>query len=176
MARDTRGPVPYGHTNLRRFSLNPGHWHQARLMLGAQALVALAIGVAGLIGVYGLIPRGTGRAAVGLDFTPAFSWTLAAVGVAAAISLLHRRLAKVYSFTAGAVALLMVIVSAVGATHGDPGPLGFTVGAAVLYCAFFCANLATAMWLIPNHIEGPAWLDPAQVSDGEAVAPLGDEA
>lgn len=174
MARDTRGPLPYGHTDLRRFSLNPRHWRQARRMLGAQALVALAIGVAGLLGVYALVPRGTGVAAVGLDFTPAFSWTLAAVGVAAGLSMLHRRLAMSYSFGVGAVALLMVVFSAVGATHHDPGPFGFTVGAAILYSAFFCANLATAMWLVPNHIEGPAWLDPTQVTTDDSDASLGD--
>lgn len=158
MARDTRGPIPYGHSDLRRFSLNPPHWREARRMLAGQSFAATVIGAAGLIGVYVVHPRGTGVYALGLDMTAALSWIVIAVGTAAALATLHRRLAKVFSFTVAVTSLPMVIVSAVATSHHDPGPLGFTAGSSVLYAAFFCANLATGIWLIPNHIEGPAWV------------------
>jgi hypothetical protein len=127
-------------------------------MLGGEALTASLIGVAGLVGVYLAHPRGTGVSAVGLDMTPALSWTILTVGIAAAVAMLHRRLAMVFCAVVGVASLPMVIVSAVAATHHRPGPLGFTAVATVLYAAFFCANLAIGMWLIPDHIEGPAWL------------------
>jgi hypothetical protein len=139
-------------------------------MLGGEALAATLIGVAGLLGVYLTRPRKTGVSAVGLDMTPAMSWTVSAVGIAAAVAMLHRRLAMVFCAVVAAASLTMVIVSAVAATHHAPGPLGFTAGATVLYAVFFCANLAIGMWLIPDHIEGPAWLhvrrDPPDGCDG----------
>lgn len=158
MARDTRGPVPYGQTDLRRFSLNPSHWRQARRMLAGEAMAGAVIGAAGLIGVYLVRPRGTPVWALGLHMTPALSWAVLAVGVAAAVSMLHRRLAMVFTSAVGAASLVLVIVSAVATTHHAPGPLGFTAASTVLYGVIFCANLAIGMWLVPNHIEGPAWV------------------
>lgn len=158
MARDTRGPVPVGESDLRRFSLNPLHWRQARWMLCIEAVLVSLLGVAGLVGVYGATPRGTGVSVLGLDMTPVLSWTMLATGVAAAVSMLHRRFAMVFSAVVAVAALVMVIVSAVAAAHHDPGPLGFTAADTLLYGVLFCYNLAVGMWLVPNHIEGPTWM------------------
>lgn len=173
MARDTRGPVPYGDSDLRRVSLNPRHWRQARRMLFAQAFAALIVGLAGLIVVDVAVPRGTGAMAVGLILTPAFCWTMIVVGLGAATATLHRGLAKAFSVTVGIAALVMVFASAVAATHHDPGPMGFTPGAAVLYATFFCVNLAIGMWLVPNHIEGPAWVHTGQPQDDDVYRSTG---
>jgi hypothetical protein len=158
VARDTRGPVPVGHSDLRRFSLDPAHWRQARRMLGGEALVATLIGLAGLGGVYLAPPRGMSVSAVGLDVTPTLSWSLIGLGVLTAGSMLARRLAMVLSAVVVTASLFLVIICAVAATDHDPGPLGFTAAATVLYAVIFCANLAIGMWLVPNHIEGPVWL------------------
>ncbi|BBZ28552.1 hypothetical protein MMAD_28470 [Mycolicibacterium madagascariense] len=170
MAKDTRGPVPYGESDLRRVNLNPSHWRGARLVLGAQAAAALVIGAAGLICLHDTAFHGIGVAALGLELTTAFCWTMVVVGICAAAATLHRGLAKAFSVAVGIAALIMVVTSAVAATHHDPGPMGFTPGAAVLYAAFFCVNLGIGMWLIPNHIEGPAWVHTGRTQDGEADA------
>ena len=141
-------------------------------MLAGEASAATLLGLTGLLVVYLAGPRGTGVSIMGLDMTPALCWTLLAVGVAAAVAMLHRRIALVFCATVGSAALAMVIVSAVAATHHAPGPLGFTATATVLYAVFFCANLAIGMWLVPDHIEGQAWLrvkgSPPDIGDKRA--------
>ena len=116
------------------------------------------IGLGGLAGTYLARPRGTSVRVIGIDLTPAQSWLLVALGVLAGAAICARRLAMVFTALVAPLSLLMVIVSAVAATHHDPGPFGFTAAATVLYAVIFCANLATGMWLIPNHLEGPAWV------------------
>jgi hypothetical protein len=138
--------------------MDPSHWRQTRWMLCVEALVLITLGVVGLLGVFNASPRGTGTSALGLDMTPALSATILAVGVVATVCMLHRRLAMVFSAVVAVVAVFMVIVSAVAAVHEDPGPMGFTVGVTLLYAVLFSYNLAIAMWLIPDHIEGPAWV------------------
>ncbi len=175
MARDTRGPVPYGHSDLRRVSLNRAHWSGAQWMLGVESIAASVIGAAGLIGVYAVRPRGLGMSAVGLDMTPALSWTLIGVGAAAGITIMHRRLATVFCFAVGAASLTLVIIGGVASTHHHPGPLGFTPAATMLYSAFFCANLAIGMWLLPNNIEGPAWHHAKNRSEDDLDGCAGDQ-
>ncbi len=124
-------------------------------MLCIESAVLATLGLAGLF-----VAESQGKAvsAIGLDVTPALSWTALAVGVAAATSIIHRRLAVVFSAVVAVASVFMVIVCAVAAAHHHPGPLGFTAAATLLYAALFCANLAIGMWLIPNHIEGPTWI------------------
>jgi|SRR5690242_8873987 len=158
MVRDTQGPVPEGRSNLRRVSLNPRHWHQARWMLSVESIILGLLGCAGLLAVYVVAPRGTGVALAGLDLTPALCWAIFALAVVAVISLLRRRFAVVFCAVVASTALAMVIIAAVAALHHRPGPLGLTAADTVLYAVLFCYHLAVGMWLFPDQIEGPAWV------------------
>ncbi|CAN5299158.1 hypothetical protein BH11ACT7_BH11ACT7_01310 [soil metagenome] len=162
MARDTRGPVPVGKSDLRRFSLNPSHWRQARRMLAIEALLVTALGFTGVIVVALRAHRGSGVRVWGLDVTPALSWTLVGIGIAAGAALLHRRIAMVFTTSVTVTALTLIVVSGAAAVHDDPGPLGFTAGVTLLYGVLFSYNLAVGIWLVPNHIEGPTWIHTAR--------------
>ena len=156
--RDTRGPVPGLTSDLRRVSLNPAHWHQSRWLLAAETLATAILGAAGLVGVYLVAPAGAGFAVAGLLLTPALSWVLLGVAAIAATSMLHRRLALVFSAAMTSCALALIMISAVAATHHAPGPLGLTAAAIVLWGVLACYNLALMMWLAPDQIEGPDWV------------------
>ena len=151
MASDTRGPVPVGRSDLRRVSLNPRHWRQARWMLCFESALL------GLFGIY-VATRGAGVAVTRLDLTPALSWASFGLAVVAGLCVLRRRFAVVFSAVVTPVSLAMVIISAVAALHDRPGPLGLTPADTLLYAVLFCYNLAVGMWLVPDQIEGPAWV------------------
>ena len=157
VARDTTGPVPGATSDLRRVSLNPSHWRNARWLLGAEALVAGMLGLTGLIGVFRVAPHDRFPVA-GLVLTPILSWVVLGIAAAAVAAMLYRWLALLLTGVLSASALALVVISAVGAAHHAPGPLGFTGAAILLWAVVFCYNLAVGMWLAPDHIEGPAWV------------------
>ncbi|RDH75530.1 hypothetical protein DVS77_26395 [Mycolicibacterium moriokaense] len=149
MARDTRGESPADTTTLVRVSLQPGHWRQGRRLLAAEAVCAAGLGILGLT---------TASVPLGLMPTAALGWLLVGVGMAAAIACAHRKVALGFTGVIAASALALTIICPVAAAHGAPGPLGFTVEATLLYAALFAYNFGVAVWLVPDHIEGPAWL------------------
>ena len=157
MARDTRGPVPGATSGLRRVSLNPPHWRQARWLLAAEAAAAAMVGVAGLIGV-AVAPGGSGFRVAGVPLTPALSAVMLGIGAAAAAAMIHRRAAKLFSAGVTAAAVALMVICAVAAAHHDPGPLGFTAPAILIWAVLFCYNLGLGMWLLPDQIQGPEWL------------------
>lgn len=119
-------------------------------MLRGEALPAVAIGVVGLVVADAGPPW--------LPLTPALSGTLLGIGVAAALASLWRRVALVFSVTVATASLFLVIIAAVAAAHHQPGPLALTNAAVLLWALLFCYHLAVGMWLVPDRIEGPAWL------------------
>ena len=154
MARDTRGPVPGETTDMRRVSLTASHWHRGRWWLIGQAgvLAVLAIAVVAVLA--------TGRnAAVVADVR--IGWplalTLLGVAIASGFGALWRRLALLVTVTVGVGALLLVVVCAVAATHHSH-PFGSTTAVLLVWATLFCYDSAIAVWLVPDHIEGPAWV------------------
>ncbi|AFM19924.1 hypothetical protein Mycch_5239 [Mycolicibacterium chubuense NBB4] len=157
MARDTRGPMPPETSDLRRVSLNPPHWRQARRLLAVEAVVTGVIGVVGLIGV-AVAPHNDGWRVLGVPLTPALSAVLIGIGVAAALAMTHRRAAKVFTLAMSAATVALMIICSVAAVHHDPGPLGFTAPAILLWTILFCWSIASAMWVFPDQIQGPDWV------------------
>jgi hypothetical protein len=158
VAQETRGLVPGMTARLRRVSLNPRHWRQTRWLLAAEATVAIAIGVAGLITSVLTETTGTDFEVAGVPLTPTLSALLVIIGATAAASMVHRRAAKWFGAVLSVGAIALVVVSAVAAAHHDPGPLGFTAPAIVLWAVVFCYNLGLLMWLLPDQLEGPPWV------------------
>lgn len=163
MARDTRGPMPSGTSELRRVSLNPGHWRQARWMLGAEAAVLAMLGGAGLVGVYLVAPRGIAFSVAGAPLTSALSWVLVGLAAVSAAAVTNRRLSLIFAVAVCIAALTLVTACGVAATHHDHGVLGSSAPAMLLYAALFCYNFALGAWLVPDHIEGPEWLPRSRV-------------
>jgi hypothetical protein len=123
----------------------------------AQAAVTGLLGVVGLIGVL-VRPRTDGWRPLGVPLTPALSAVLIGIAVLTALVLVSRRAATVFTLVMTAVALALMIICSVAAVHHDPGPLGFTAPAIVLWSILFCYNIGSAMWLLPDQIEGPTWV------------------
>lgn len=157
MARDTRGPMPPQTAGLRRVSLNPSHWRQGRVLLAGEAVATGALGAAGLIGVL-VRHRQGGWSVLGVPLTPALSVVMLVIAALAALSFMHRRTAKVFTLAMGAAAVALMIICSVAAVHHDPGPMGFTAPAILLWMILFCWSIACAMWILPDQIQGPAWV------------------
>jgi hypothetical protein len=154
MARDTRGRVPGETTDLRRISLTSTHWRQSRWLLAAEAGVVAVIVVGTLI----VTRPGHGDPVVaGIRLTAALGWTLLAVAAAAGLATTSRGLALTFTAAVSLAAIVLVIVVAVAAAH-HAHPLGSTAPVLLMWAVLFCYNLAVAIWLVPDHIEGPAWV------------------
>jgi hypothetical protein len=162
--------MPPQTAGLRRVSGNPEHWRQSRRALAAQAA---ATGVLGAVGLFGVItrPGEDGWRILGVPLTPALSVVMLGIAAAAALASTRRPAAKVVTLTLTAAALALMIICSVAAAHRAPGPLGFTEPAILLWSILFCVNLGTAMWIIPDHIEGPAWLPRRHAHRGDGQAP-----
>lgn len=158
MARDTRGQSPAATPSLHRVNLDQPHWRQARWLLGGEAAVLALLGTVALCGVFLAEPRGTGFSLGAVTLTAALSWTLIGTAGAAAVAVLNRRLALWFTAVASICALLLMFVGAVAGVHHDPGPLDFSAASTLFFAPIFCFNFALGIWLVPNHIEGPAWL------------------
>ena len=171
MARDTRGPVPGATSELRRVSLNRPHWRNVRWLLGAEALGAGILGLAGLIGVFVVAPHDVAFTVAGVILTPTLSWVMLGIAATAVAALLCRRLALLFTAVLSSCAVALVVISAVSAAPHAPGPLGFTAAAILLWAVVFCYNFAVGMWLVPDNIEGPAWVPRRQKTrrDGDCI-------
>jgi hypothetical protein len=125
--------------------------------LAAQAVALGVLGVTGLIGVL-VRPHADGWRLLGVPLTPALSAVLLVIAGAATLGSAHRGSAKVFTLAVSAIAVTLMVVCSVAAAHHDPGPLGFTAPAILLWAVLFCYNLGSAMWILPDQIQGPAWI------------------
>ncbi|BBZ44330.1 hypothetical protein MPRM_16110 [Mycobacterium parmense] len=150
--------MPPATSDLRRVSLNPAHWRQSRWLLAAEAGATAALGLVGLVGVFLVAPVGVGFSVAGLPLTPTLSWVLLGVGATAAVSMINRRVALMFTAATGICAGGLVIVTAVATTHQAGGPMGLAAGGIVLWGLLACYNLAVLMWLAPDQLEGPEWI------------------
>ncbi|MCB0940484.1 MAG: hypothetical protein KDB72_09625 [Mycobacterium sp.] len=151
--------MPPQTSQLRKVSRDPNHWRRGRWSLLIEAVVLGAFNAAlfAYAGPSGPKPQ---VRMWGLIATPALNWTLLVLAVAALVACIHRRAALVYTTAVSVGALIMTVICGTAAAHDDPGPLGFTAAAVVFYAVLFAFNLGIGMWLIPDHIGGPAWVRP----------------
>ena len=127
-------------------------------MLAAEAAATGVIGATGVVGVACASPDSTGLRVVGVPLTAALSVVMLGVAVAATIAAMHRRAAKLFVAGMTAAAVTLMVICGVAAAHHDPGPLGFTTPAILLWAVVFCYDLGVGWWLLPDEIEGPRWL------------------
>jgi hypothetical protein len=167
--------MPPQTADLRRVSLNPAHWRQARRLLALESVLTGVIGAVGLLGV--AVSAGhRGWRLLGVPLTLGLSVVMIVIALGAAASLVNRSVAKVFTLAMSAASLALMIICGVAAVHHAPGPLGFTAAAILLWTALFCYSIASLIWLLPDQIAGPAWVkrrerrrpDIAQGSSGGA--------
>ncbi len=82
MARDTRGPVPGETDNLKRVSLNPPHWREARRMLAAEAALLAVLAVVTLVMAMTAGSRTPGPHILDIGVSAALGWTLLGAALA----------------------------------------------------------------------------------------------
>jgi len=120
-------------------------------------VVSAALGATGLLGVL-IRDRSDPLRPLGLPLTPGLSIALLVLALAAGGATAGRPAAKVFLLAASSTAVALVIGAGVAAAHQRPGPLGFTATAIVWWAIVFCYNLGLGIWMIPDHLEGPAWV------------------
>jgi hypothetical protein len=160
MSLVSRGPVPDATSGLRRTSLNPTHFRTGRWLLLAEGLLAGALGGAGLVSAG--LRSGSGPASVpvpGLALTPAQSGFLLGFGVLAVLAAGYRRAAVIVTGVGAAAFVLLLIIGGVAAAYDRPGPFGFTLDGIFLHGVLAAVNLGLLMWLIPDSLEGPEWVE-----------------
>jgi hypothetical protein len=159
MSPDTKDRVPGLTSRLRRVSLNPSHYRSGRWFVLAQGVVVSTLGLAGIVSsaVHSHAPA-SGAPVLGLALTYAHGGLLLGFGVLASLSALRRRTTVMLTATATVVFFVLVIIGGVAVAHATPGPLGFAPSDIVLHAVIAAVNLALLMWLIPDLVEGPAWI------------------
>jgi hypothetical protein len=159
MSPATKGPVAGLTSRLHRVSLNPSHYRSGRWFLLAEGAGVGALGVAGILSS-AAHPHAPARGApvLGLALTSAHGGLLLGFGLLAILSALRRRTAVLLTAVATVMFFVMVIIGSVAAAHATPGPLGFDPRDIVLHAVIAAVNLALLMWLIPELLEGPAWI------------------
>lgn len=111
---------------------------------------------------------------LGLPLTPALCTGLLVLAAAAAAATMSRSAAKVFLVVVISAALALVIGSGVTAAHQRPGPLGLTAAAIVWWATVFCYNLGLGIWVIPDHLEGRAWVWKRRTPASEVSEDRGD--
>ncbi|WP_264001426.1 hypothetical protein, partial [Mycolicibacterium gadium] len=142
-------------TDIRRVSLTGAHWSGARRWLAVQAVVVGVPTVAVLI-ILGMSPSRDAVMVGGVRIGWTLGWCLLGVAVATGVAALWRRLALMVTGSVSVAAVILVVVCAVAGAHHSH-PFGSTAPVLLVWAALFCYNLAVAIWLVPDHIEGPAW-------------------
>jgi hypothetical protein len=152
-----------GDGRLVAVNLDRSHFRSARWWLLAEAVLLLALGVAGLIA--GTVRHNgvVGAASWELALTPVHCWLLICSGLLAGLATLHRR-TTLAAATFGAIAGLLLF--AVGtASLGTPASGHSTlrlwryhVGDSVLFCVLTAYNFGLMLWLVANALEGPDWI------------------
>ena len=155
MTPATQGPVPGFTSGLQRVSLNPSHFRSGRWLVLAEGVVLSTLGIAGVVSS---TAHPGGARALGLHLSP---WQLGfflGFGVLAVVAGLRRRAAVVMTAGASVLFVVMLVISSVAAASGAQRSTGLVASDIVLYGVLAGLNLAVLMWLIPDALEGPAWI------------------
>ncbi|HUO38371.1 MAG TPA: hypothetical protein VMU34_11235 [Mycobacterium sp.] len=154
MTPATQGPVPGYTSGLQRVSLNPSHFRSGRWLVLAEGVALSALGIAGIIS--STAHRGGARA-LGLELAPWQAGMLLGLGLLAVVPALWRRVAVVLTAGAAVLFVVMLVISSVAAARGARST-GLDASDIVLYGVLAGLNFALLMWLIPDALEGPAWI------------------
>ena len=160
MSPTTKSPYDGSDAPLRPVSLNPAHYRSGRWFLLAEGLVLLILGGYGLIAAAMHPVAGpTGVPVLGvLHLAPAHSGVLLGYGILAVLATIRRRPTVIITGVGTVGFLLLFTIGTAAAARVRPGPLGFDLGDSVLHGVLLAANLALLMWLLPDALEGPAWV------------------
>lgn len=169
MSPATQGRVPGLTSGLARVSLNPSHFRSGRWLVLAEGALLVALGSTGIILS---ATHHHGARALGFDLTAWPAGLLLGFGVLAVIAALWRRLAVIVTASAAVLFLMMLVISSVAAVRGEPRSSGLDASDIVLYGVLAALNLALLMWLVPDAVEGPAWIPrrrrgPTETTDAE---------
>jgi len=154
MTPATQGPVPGLTSGLRRVSLNPSHFRSGRWLVAAVGMAVIVLGIAGIIA---LAAHPGGGRVLGLGLPSWQVGLLLGFGMLAVVAALWRRMAVILTAGAAVLFVVMLVIASVAAARGTPRS-GFDASDIVLYGVLAGLNLALLMWLIPDSLEGPAWI------------------
>jgi hypothetical protein len=138
-------------------SLTAAHWRHGRRFLIAEAVVMALIGAVGLVWIL-VSPGHRMLHPFGVALTPTLSAALLALAIIAWVASHRRRIALAYCALLAISSMALVIIAAVAAVHSAPGPLGLTAPMILFWAAVFTYNFMVAVWMVPDRIEGPAWV------------------
>lgn len=154
MTPATKGPVPGFTSGLQRVSLNPSHFRSGRWLVLAEGVVLSPLGIAGIV-LSAAHPAGART--LGLELSAWQAGLFLGFGLLAVVASLWRRGAVVLTAGAAALFAVMVVISSVAAARAARST-GLDASDIVLYGVLAGMNLALLMWLIPDALEGPAWI------------------
>jgi hypothetical protein len=155
MSPVTKGPVPGLTSGLRRVSVDPSHFRSGRWLLLAEGLAVGALGIAGIVSSSA---QTSAARALGLGLALWQAGSLLGFGLLAVMASLRRRVAVIVTASAAVAFLVLLVISSVAVVHGGPRTAGFRPFDIVLYGVLAGLNLALLMWLVPDALEGPAWV------------------
>jgi hypothetical protein len=154
MTPATKGRVPGLTSGLQRVSLNPSHFRSGRWLVLAEGVVLSTLGIAGIVSS---TAHPGGARTLGLELPAWQAGLLLGLGLLAVVAGFWRRVAVVLTSGAAVLFGVMVVISSVAAARGARST-GLDASDIVLYGVLAGLNLALLMWLIPDALEGPAWI------------------
>jgi hypothetical protein len=117
-------------------------------------VVLSALGIAGIVSA--TAHPGDARA-LGLELAPWEAGLLLGLGVLAVVATLWRPVAVVLTAGAAVLFVVMLVISSVTAARSARST-GLDASDIVLYGVLAGLNLAVLMCLVPDALEGPAWI------------------
>jgi hypothetical protein len=159
MSPRTKSPFDGSDSPLRPISLNPSHYRSGRWFLLAEGGLLVVLGVWGLAAALAYPDAGpTGAPVLWLALNPAHSGLLLGFGVLAVFATIRRRPTVIITGVGAVAFTLLFMIGTVAAARSAPWLLGFDPGDSVLHGLLLVFNLALLMWLVPDALEGPAWI------------------
>lgn len=132
---------------------DPGRFRQARIILAAEAIVLIVLGVWAVIAA-GLAHTAApdGAAVLVFRFTMIHALAILATGVLAAIAMSNRRFALAFSVVQTVAYLFVFIISA-----GNLNSFSDTADS-ILHGALAALGLVLVMWIAARALDGTHWI------------------
>jgi hypothetical protein len=181
MAPTTKSPFEGSDSPLRPVSLNPSHFRTGRWWLLGEGLLLVTLGIWGFGSAAAQPHVGAAGAPVGwLALTRAHSVVLLGFGLCAMVATIRRRPTVIVTGVGVVAFLLLFTIGTAAAARHTPWVLGFDLRDSVLHAALLAFNLALLIWLVPDALEGPAWVQrqgraPGDPHRGRQSGPAGDQ-
>jgi hypothetical protein len=159
MSPTTKSPFDGSDSPLRPVSLNPSHYRSGRWFLLAEGGLLLVLGGGGVTSALAHPDADpAGAPVLWLALTPTHSGLLLGFGVLAVCAVARRRHTVIITGFGAVLFLLLFTIGTGAAARHAPWVLGFDLRDSVLHAVLLVFNLALLMWLIPDALEGPAWV------------------